>query len=61
MKGIQVPSRGLLGGGPLRTAFEAVAIGKAEAPGQPEDRLREGGCVARWWSANAIASNMFCQ
>jgi len=28
-----MPSRGLLVGGPLRTPFEAVALGKAEAPG----------------------------
>src|SRR5882672_7485430 len=28
-----MPSRGLLVGGPLRTSFKAVALGKAEAPG----------------------------
>src|SRR5258706_13030564 len=28
-----MPSRGLLARGPLRTPFEAVALGKAEAPG----------------------------
>ena len=29
---IKCPPEGLLGGGPLRTTFEAVALGKAEAP-----------------------------
>src|SRR5258708_19587137 len=33
MREMKCPPERLLGGGPLRTAFEAVALGKAEAPG----------------------------
>src|SRR6266700_913167 len=37
-----MPSRGLLIGGPLRTPFEAVALGKAEAPGSAGDPVAGG-------------------
>src|SRR5258708_39373268 len=33
MREMKCPPERLLGGGPLRTAFETVALGKAEAPG----------------------------